>query len=55
MTGTEMAIADITGVLKGAVELADSLGLVVRVEQKPIAGGKYETVVDVRPKVDYDK
>lgn len=53
MTGQEMAIADIKNVVETAVELGDSLGLVVTVEQvplKPLAMGNVKTVVTVRPK-----
>lgn len=58
MTGQERAIADITEVLKNAVEVADGLGLVITVSQtslQPPAMGHYETTVAVRPKVEYSK
>lgn len=53
MTGQEAAIHDMTNLINQAIECADSLGLIVTVEQKPLqplAMGNVETVVTVRPK-----
>jgi hypothetical protein len=54
ITGTPAALIDIYNAAQQLVKLADSIGVVVTVEQKPLqplAMGHYETVVSVRPVV----
>lgn len=53
MTGQERAIMDLKIALEQAVEIAEELGLVVTVEQKPLFPprmGHTYTIVQVRPK-----
>lgn len=53
LTGKAAALADIREAAEQLVILADTLGVVVTIAQKPLqplAMGNYESVVDVRAK-----